>query len=73
VNETVVPDTSNYILKRQEDASPADISRAYLTVIATSLTRLAKANLYLIAVQNDTSLTRLLIHMTFNRTYIKFI
>jgi hypothetical protein len=36
VNETEVPDTSNYILKWYEDASPTDISRAYLTVIDDS-------------------------------------
>jgi hypothetical protein len=33
VNETEVPDTSIYIFKCHEDASPTDISRAYLTVI----------------------------------------
>jgi hypothetical protein len=36
VNETEVPDTSNYILKWYEHASPTDISRAYLTVIDDS-------------------------------------
>jgi hypothetical protein len=36
MNETEVPDTSNYIFKGHEDASPTDISRAYLTVIDNS-------------------------------------
>jgi hypothetical protein len=36
VNETDVPDTSNYILKWHKDASLTDISRAYLTVIDNS-------------------------------------
>jgi hypothetical protein len=36
VNDTEVPDSSNYILKWYEDASPTDISRAYLTVIDES-------------------------------------
>jgi hypothetical protein len=36
VNETEVPDTSNYILKWYEEVSATDISRVYLTVIDDS-------------------------------------
>jgi hypothetical protein len=36
VNETETPNGCHYILKRHEDASPTDISCAYLTVIDDS-------------------------------------
>jgi hypothetical protein len=41
VNETEVPDTSNYILKWYEDASPTDISHAHLTAIDDSTRKVA--------------------------------